>query len=79
MKRRTALRTIGAAFFLTANVGSRALAKAGQMDLDPGNPSHNLVIFRKLAHTMDDSLAYFWADLRCLGQDGPTVTRMWDI
>jgi hypothetical protein len=79
MKRRTALGALGAAPFLTATFGRQALAQSDMLKLDPSNPDHNLMIFRKLAHTMDDSLAFFWANLRRMGQEGPVVTPMWDI
>ncbi len=74
MKRRTALKTLGAAPFLAATFGSGALAQGGMLQLDPANPRHNLLIFRKLAHTMDDSLTFFWANLRRMGQEGPVAT-----
>lgn len=79
MKRRTALGALGAAPFLSTAFGQQAISQAGMLQLDPSNPSHNLLIFRKLAHTMDDSLAYFWATIRRMGQEGPVATRMWDI
>lgn len=79
MKRRTALGALGAAPFLTATFGRRALAQSDLLQLDPSNPDHNLMIFRKLAHTMDDTLAYFWANLRRMGQEGPVATPMWDM
>lgn len=79
MKRRTALGAFGAASFLTATFERQALAQSNMLKLDPSNPDHNLMIFRKLAHTMDDSLAFFWANLRRMGQDGPIITPMWDI
>ncbi|MDG2243393.1 MAG: DUF1838 family protein [Rhodospirillaceae bacterium] len=79
MKRRTALGTLGAAPFISATFGRQALAQSDLLKLDPSNPDHNLMIFRKLAHTMDDSIAFFWANLRRMGQEGPVATPMWDI
>jgi len=79
MKRRTALGALTAAPFLTATFGRNALAQSELLNLDPANPDHNLMIFRKLAHTMDDTLAFFWADLRRMGQKGPIATPMWDM
>ena len=79
MKRRTALGALGAAPFLTATFGRKAMAQSDMLQLDPSNPDHNLMIFRKLAHTMDDTLAVFWANLRRMGQEGPLATPMWDI
>ena len=79
MKRRTALGALTAAPFLANTFGKQARAQSGLLQLDPSNPDHNLMIFRKLAHTMDDTLTYFWADLRRMGQEGPVATRMWDI
>lgn len=79
MKRRTVLGALGAAPFLSATFGPQALAQNKLLPLDPSNPDHNLLIFRKLAHTMDDSLTFFWANLRRMGQEGPIATPMWDI
>ena len=79
MKRRTALGVLGAAPFLTTTFRQQALAQTDLLRLDPSNPRHNLLIFRKLAHTMDDSLAFFWANIRRMGQEGPVATPMWDI
>ena len=79
MKRRTVLGALGAAPFLSATFGPEALAQTQLLQLDPSNPDHNLMIFRKLAHTMDDSLTFFWANLRRMGQEGPIATPMWDI
>ncbi|MEQ8509726.1 MAG: DUF1838 family protein [Rhodospirillaceae bacterium] len=82
MKRRTALGalgTLGASPVMAATFGQQAFAQTGLLKLDPANPDHNLMIFRKLAHTMDDSLAFFWANLRRMGQEGPVATPMWDI
>jgi len=79
MKRRTALGALGAAPFLASTFGQKALAQSDLFQLDPSNPDHNLMIFRKLAHTMDDTLTYFWGDLRRMGQEGPIATRMWDM
>lgn len=79
MKRRTALGALGATSFLAGTFGKQAVAQSDLLKLDPSNPDHNLMIFRKLAHTMDDSLAFFWANLRRMGQEGPVATPMWDI
>jgi len=79
MKRRTVLGSLGATPFMATAFGHNALAKSGLLKLDPANPDHNLIIFRKLAHTMDDSLTFFWANLRRMGQEGPIATPMWDI
>lgn len=79
MKRRTALGALGTTPFMAATFGRQALAQTDLLNLDADNPDHNLMIFRKLAHTMDDSLAFFWANLRRMGQEGPVATPMWDI
>jgi hypothetical protein len=79
MKRRTVLGALGAAPLLTPALGRQALAQDRLLQLDPSDPRDNLLIFRKLAHTMDDSLAFFWATIRRMGQEGPLITHMWDI
>ena len=56
MKRRTALGLIGAA--AAAPLVRPPPARAELLDLDPSDPYHTLMITRKLAHTMDDSLVY---------------------
>ena len=78
MKRRTALAAIGAAPFAPA-LSRTGLSQTRSIEVNPDDPDDRLMIFRKLAHTMDDSIAYFWADLRRLGMVGTTMTRMWDI
>lgn len=77
MKRRTALGLIGAA--ATAPTVGIAAARPNLLDLDTSNPEHLLMITRKLAHTMDDSTVFWWAQLRRMVVVDKIVTPMWDV
>jgi hypothetical protein len=74
MKRRTALGLIGAAPFVRA-----PSAQAEQLALDPSDPAHTLMITRKLAHTMDDSIVFWWAKLSRMVVLDKIATPMWDV
>lgn len=77
MKRRTALGLIGAATaapFITAPP-----ARADSLELDPSNPDHTLLITRKLAHTMDDDIVFWWAKLSRFGLLDKIFTPLWDV
>ena len=77
MKRRTALGLIGAA--AAAPLVRVPAARAQMLDLDPSNPDHTLMITRKLAHTMDDSIVYWWANLRRMAVVDKIATPLWNV
>ena len=77
MKRRTALGLIGAA--AAAPLVRVPAARAQMLDLDPSNPDHTLIITRKLAHTMDDSIVYWWANLRRMAVVDKIATPLWNV
>ncbi len=77
MKRRTALGVIGAA--AAAPFVGAPSARADMLDLDPSNPAHTLMILRKLAHTMDDSIVYWWAKLSRMVMHEKIATPLWDV
>ena len=77
MKRRTALGLIGAA--ATAPLVRAPTARAESLDLDPDNPSHTLMVARKLAHTMDDSIVYWWAQLLRMAVVDKIATPLWNV
>ncbi len=77
MKRRTALGVIGAAA-AAPFVGASA-ARAEQIELDPANPAHTLLISRKLAHSMDDNPVFWWAKLSRMYMLDKIITPLWDV
>ena len=77
MKRRTALGVIGAA--AAAPFVKAPSARAEMLELDPANPAHTLMITRKLAHTMDDSIVYWWAQLSRLHVLEKISTPLWNV
>ena len=77
MKRRTALGLIGAA--AAAPFVRAPSARAEMLDLDPSNPAHTLMITRKLAHTMDDSIVYWWAQLSRMVMLEKIPTPLWNV
>ena len=77
MKRRTALGLIGAA--AAAPLVRAPTARAELLDLDPSNPAHTLMITRKLAHSMDDSLVYWWAQLLRMAVIDKIATPLWNV
>ena len=77
MKRRTALGLIGAA--AAAPLVRAPSARAEMLDLDPSNPAHTLMIARKLAHTMDDSIFYWWAQLLRMAMVDKIATPLWNV
>jgi len=77
MKRRTALGVIGATA-AAPFVGASA-ARAEQIDLDLTDPAHTLLITRKLAHSMDDSLVYWWANLSRMVMLDKIATPLWNV
>ena len=77
MKRRTALGLIGAA--AAAPLVKAPPARADMLDLDPSDPAHTLMILRKLAHTMDDSIVYWWAKLSRMVMLEKIATPLWDV
>ena len=77
MKRRTALGLIGAA--AAAPLLRVPAARADMLSLDPSNPAHALLITRKLAHTMDDSIVFWWAQLSRMGMVDKISTPLWNV
>ena len=77
MKRRTALGVIGAAA-AAPFVGARK-AQAAQLELDPSNPAHVLMITRKLAHTTDDNIVFWWAQLSRMRVLDKISTPLWNV
>ena len=77
MKRRTALGLIGAA--AAAPLVRARPARAELLDLDPSDPRHTLMITRKLAHTMDDNLVYWWAQLLRMAVVDKIATPLWNV
>ena len=77
MKRRTALGLIGAA--AAAPFIKAPPAQAELLSLDPSNPDHTLLITRKLAHTMDDDIVFWWANLSRFGLLDKIFTPLWDV
>lgn len=77
MQRRTALGLIGAAA-ATPFAGIPA-ARARSLNLDPAKPADTLLITRKLAHTMDTGIAYWWAKLSRMGMVDKVATPLWDV
>ena len=54
-------------------------ARAELLDLDPSNPLHTLMITRKLAHAMDDSIVFWWAQLSRMGMVDKIATPLWNV
>ncbi len=77
MKRRTALGLIGAA--AAAPLVRAPSARAELLDLDPSDPHQTLMITRKLAHTMDDSLVFWWAQLLRMAVVDKISTPLWNV
>ena len=77
MKRRTALGLMGAA--VAAPFAGATSARAEMLGLDPSNPAHTLLIQRKLAHTMDDSIVFWWANLSRMGMVDKISTPLWNV
>ena len=77
MKRRTALGLIAAG--AAAPLVRVRPAQAEMLDLDPSNPAHTLMITRKLAHTMDDSIVYWWAQLLRMAVVDKIATPLWNV
>ena len=78
MKRRTVLGLIAsAAAAPLARVASAAPAE--MLELDPSNPAHTLMITRKLAHSMDDGIVYWWAKLLRTAVLDKIVTPLWNV
>jgi hypothetical protein len=78
MKRRTALGILGSALAAPL-LGPPATARAAPLDLDPSNPDHALLMYRKLAHTTDDSVVYWWAHLDRFGQVDGELIPFWRV
>ena len=77
MKRRTVLGLVGAA--AAAPLLRAPSARAEMLDLDPSNPAHLLMITRKLAHTMDDSIVFWWAKLLRMAVLDRIATPLWNV
>lgn len=77
MKRRTALGLIGAA--AAAPLVGSAPARAKKLTLDPSRPADTLLIQRKLAHTTDDSIVYWWGQLLRMGVVDKIATPLWHV
>ena len=77
MKRRTALGLIGAA--AAAPLVRVSSAQAEMLDLDPSNPAHTLMITRKLAHTLDGGIVYWWAKLLRMAVVDKIATPLWNV
>ncbi len=78
MKRRTTLGVIGAtaASPLLMAMGDSA---RGALTLDPTKPEDALLIYRKLAHTMDDSVTFAWLRTTRSGLVDSAFTHLWDV
>mgnify|MGYP001824295203 CR=1 FL=1 len=77
MKRRTALGLIGGA--AAAPLVRAPLAQAEMLSLDTSNPAHTLMITRKLAHTMDDDIVFWWAQLTRMFMLDKIATPLWNV
>ncbi len=77
MKRRTALGVIGATalspLIMTAGGVSAAL------NLDPADPDDTLLIHRKLAYSMDDSLTFWWLRSTRFGLVDSAFRPLWNV
>ena len=77
MKRRTALGLIGVA--AAAPIVRAPSARAEMLSLDTSNPAHTLMITRKLAHTMDDGVVFWWAQLARMVMLDKISTPLWNV
>jgi hypothetical protein len=68
---------IGAA--AAAPLINTAPARADMLALDPSNPADTLLIQRKLAHTMDDDIVYWWAQLLRMVVVDKVPTPLWNV
>ncbi len=78
MKRRTALGVIGSAAAAPCLMAMGDAPPAARA-LDVANPDDVLTIYRKLAHTMDDSVTYWWLRTTRYGLVDSAFTHMWDV
>jgi hypothetical protein len=56
-----------------------APARAETLELDPSNPDHTLLMYRKLAHTTDDSVTFWWAHLERYGLVDAALVPFWKV
>ena len=47
--------------------------------LDPSDPADTLLIQRKLAHSLDDGIVYWWAKLLRMGVVDKVATPLWNV
>lgn len=86
MKRRTVLGLAGGAVSTTL-LGSIAAAPQGAAQaasrkaaaFDPADPDQLALAFRKLAHSLDDSLTWWWLHGTRYGIVGSVATPLWDM
>ncbi len=78
MKRRTALGVIGATA-VSPYLMAMGDGPTSALTLDASNPDDVLMIYRKLAHTMDDSVTYWWLKSTRYGLVDSKFTHMWDV
>lgn len=75
IRRRTALKLLAGA----AGATSLPLRAATTTAFDPANPEHVALAHRKLAHSLDDSLTWWWLRGSGYGLVGSTKTAFWDM
>ena len=78
IKRRTALGMLATAAAAPAILGVRR-AHAEMLDLDPSEPADTLLMYRKLAHTLDDRIVYWWAHLERYGLIDAALVPFWKV
>jgi hypothetical protein len=79
MKRRTALRLMGAAVAVSGAPMILRPAAAAPLKLDPKNPEHVRLIYRKLAYAADDKVYFWWMRGTRLGLVNSAFTPFWDM
>lgn len=81
MNRRESMGLIGGGAIGMAGMSSAAepRSKQGLLELDPANPDHLALIFRKLAWSVDDSIGYWWLKGMRYAALPPTYTPFWNM
>ncbi len=78
MKRRTVLGLMGASL-AAPMVMPPSVARADGHSLNPSNPDDVLLMYRKLAHSTDESIVYWWAHLDRAGLVDGELIPFWRV